>query len=159
MNSKIKTIIIAVVVVIALVLVYIFLIKKSPEQAGLTSSTSAPSTTSSGTNTSSAAAAADTPVDTGFLNNLLGIKNIQLNTSILQDNSFNSLHDSTVTLNPDGTEGRDNPFAPIGSDPVAPSISSSTVQNNLPANAISGLNSNGSVGNTSGAGLNTQKTN
>ncbi|MEI7810058.1 MAG: hypothetical protein WCI41_00675 [bacterium] len=156
MNSKIKTIIIAVVVVIALVLVYIFLIKKSPEQAGLTSSTSAPSTTSSGTSTS---AAADTPVDTGFLNNLLGIKNIQLNTSILQDNSFNSLHDSTVTLNPDGTEGRDNPFAPIGSDPVAPSISSSTVQNNLPANAISGLNSNGSVGNTSGAGLNTQKTN
>ncbi|CAN5506209.1 hypothetical protein BH10BAC1_BH10BAC1_21520 [soil metagenome] len=51
-----------------------------------------------------------------FLPILLSVKNIQLNVGIFADQAFTSLHDSSILLVPDGTEGRPNPFAPIGSD-------------------------------------------
>ena len=130
MNSKIKIIIISAVVVLALILAYIFLIKKSPEQANLTSSSSGDTTTTPNMNTPNKIV----PVDTTFLNNLLGIKDIQLNTSILHDATFMSLRNSTVILTPDGNEGRKNPFAPIGSDTATVINSNLPVQNDTTGN-------------------------
>lgn len=57
-----------------------------------------------------------------FLNLLLSVKNIKLDSAIFNDPAFvfMSKHDSSITLTPDGNEGRINPFAPLGSDPVLP---------------------------------------
>jgi hypothetical protein len=51
-----------------------------------------------------------------FLTKLLSIKNIELNGSIFEEPSFITLKDSSIILIQDGTEGRPNPFAPIGFD-------------------------------------------
>lgn len=118
MASKIKTIIIAAVVVIAIILAYIFLFKKAPDQASLTSST--PTATSTTTTTPT-----NTTVDTEFVSVLLSVKNIKLNDAIFSNIAFANLRDSSITLTPDGTEGRKNPFAPIGTDVTATQNNSS----------------------------------
>ena len=129
--SNIKNIIIFIVAAVILVLVYIFLIKKAPEEGALVST---PSTTTGSSDVSSS-------VDSGdFLNVLLSIKSIKLDDSIFADPAFGTLHDSSITLTPDGNEGRPNPFAPIGSDLSASAVSSpvsaqSSVINNNNVNA------------------------
>ena len=129
MASKIKTVIIFVIIVAFLILVYIFLFKKNPDQANLTSSsdvaTSLPNTDIFSQNI---------PVDTEFLSVLLSIKNIKLNDAIFSDIAFTSLRDSSITLNPDGTEGRKNPFAPIGFDTTAPTSSDLSIQTDTTKN-------------------------
>lgn len=114
MTSKVKNIIIFVAVGIALVLIYIFFIKKGPEENALISTSpieAVPSANVSNQNIS---------INQDFLSLLLNVKNIKLNTAIFSDLAFTSLHDSSIVLVPDGTEGRPNPFAPIGSDNLAP---------------------------------------
>ncbi|MEI6580976.1 MAG: hypothetical protein WCO07_02265 [bacterium] len=122
MASKIKTIIIAVVVVAALILAYIFLFKKSPDQTNLSSSTGAPALLPNADTS-----ATQTTSDSEFLAMLLSIRSINLNDSIFKEIAFINLRDSTIVLTPDGTEGRKNPFAPIGSDitevPTSPDLS------------------------------------
>lgn len=49
-----------------------------------------------------------------FLSLLLNIKTISLNDSIFADPAFENLSDASIILRPDGTEGRPNPFAPLG---------------------------------------------
>ena len=44
-----------------------------------------------------------------------------------------TLHDSSILLIPDGTEGRPNPFAPIGSDITASVINSINTTTETPA--------------------------
>lgn len=117
MASKIKTIIISLVVIIALILAYVFFFKKSSVQTNLTSSTSVATTTTG----------ASAPIDTEFLSILLSVKDIKLNDAIFSDSTFNNLRDSSITLTQDGTEGRKNPFAPIGVD----AITSTTVTPDL----------------------------
>jgi hypothetical protein len=56
------------------------------------------------------------PLAQDFLSLLLNIKAIKLNDAIFSDVAFQSLHDSSIVLIPDGNEGRPNPFAPIGVD-------------------------------------------
>lgn len=112
MLSKIKNIIIFVIIGAVLVLGYIFFIKKDTDEANLISSSGAPalpvagSTTTSGTST----------FNNDFLGVLLNIKSIRLDDGIFLSPSFSSLRDSSILLIPDGTEGRPNPFAPLGSD-------------------------------------------
>ena len=53
-----------------------------------------------------------------FLSLLLNVKSIKLDSTIFDDPAFLSLYDSSITLTPDGTEGRVNPFAPLGADVV-----------------------------------------
>lgn len=115
----IRNIIIFIVIIIALVLIYFFFIKPDPApQAGLVSSTGSPVLNTGATSGTSA-------VDTGdFLTLLLNVKNIKLNASILSDLTFNSLHDSSIVLTPDFTEGRPNPFAQFGNDVVVVTIPS-----------------------------------
>ncbi len=115
MNSKIKNIIILVVVAIVLILIYIFFIKKGPVAASLTSSTGA-------SLTPDATSGNGTPnTNDEFVSILLSVKNLKLDDSIFKDPAFLSLQDSSITLIQDGTEGRPNPFAPIGTE-ITPSI-------------------------------------
>lgn len=129
--SKIKNIIIFVTIAAIFVLIYIFFIKSAPVEESLVVSTPAPNmngapiTMDNSNNTSLVAK--------DFLALLLNVKNIKLNDSIFSDGAFNSLHDSSIILEPDGTEGRVNPFAQFGNDaPV--SINNSNSSNTIPTN-------------------------
>ncbi len=119
MASKIKNIIIFVIIATVFILIYIFFIKPKPSQDNLIS---APNTLLPNIDNSSSDPSAmnvNSLVAKDFLALLLNVKNIKLNDAILSDPSFNGLHDSTITLIPDGTEGRPNPFAQFGNDAVA----------------------------------------
>ena len=133
MTPKIKNIIIFVAIGAVLVLIYIFFIKPAPDQGSLVSSnTVLPNVNTSGVDTSFPNGA--TSVTQDFLTLLLNVKNIKLDDTIFSDPAFNSLHDSSITLTPDGTEGRPNPFAQFGNDSgviVAP-LSTPTVPNTPP---------------------------
>lgn len=109
MSPKIKNLIIFIVIAVGIVLVYIFFIKKGPEQAPLVSvSNSTTPVTNLQPNSSL--------LTQDFLSVLLNVKNIKLDDTIFKDPAFISLSDSSILLVPDSTEGRPNPFAPIGSD-------------------------------------------
>jgi hypothetical protein len=115
MTAKIKNIIIFVAIGAVLVLIYIFFIKPAPDQGNLVSSnTVLPNVNTSGVDTSPPNGTASITQD--FLTLLLNVKNIKLDDTIFSDPAFNSLHDSSITLTPDGTEGRPNPFAQFGND-------------------------------------------
>lgn len=75
-----------------------------------------------------------------FLNLLLNVKNIRLDDSILRDPSFNNLRDSSITLIPDGNEGRPNPFAQFGNDPM-PEVSIPTTAAPTEEDALEDLTS------------------
>ncbi len=127
---KIKNIIIFTSIGAALVLIYVFFFRSSSDTAPLVSSSNgAPLTATSATNgnpNQNSAIARD------FLNLLLSVKNIKLDDTIFSDVAFTSLHDSSITLTPDGTEGRPNPFAPIGVDNTA-STQATTPASTTPA--------------------------
>ena len=112
---KTKNIIIFLVVGIIFVLIYIFFIKQSPSTATLVSSSTTP------TASDLAAGNSNPSVTQDFLTLLLNVKNIKLDDTIFSDVAFTSLDGShSITLTPDGTEGRVNPFAPFGTDVIAP---------------------------------------
>ena len=113
---KIKNIIIFLTIAAVFILIYIFFIKSPTPAPSLVSS----SPTSAIPKTASATVAPDSnsPTAQDFLNLLLNVKNLKLDDAIFSDNAFTSLRDSSITLIPDGNEGRINPFAPIGIDAV-----------------------------------------
>ena len=115
---KIRNIIIFTAIAASLVLIYIFFIKKSAPEDSLISLPS--NTTLPSMNTSSLInlQGGSSLVADDFLNLLLSVKNIKLDDAILSDPAFTSLHDSSITLIPDGNEGRVNPFAQFGNDPI-----------------------------------------
>ena len=121
MFSKYKNIIIVVVIVIAAALVYVFFFRGSTvDQGSITSSL--------GTTTPQATPGEDLnkPIDSDFLNLLLNIQSLKLDISIFTSDVYLGLRDSSIVLTQDNTEGRQNPFAPIGSDtsvmPTSPDI-------------------------------------
>ncbi|MES3031754.1 MAG: hypothetical protein V4699_00725 [Patescibacteria group bacterium] len=122
---KIKNIIIFLGIAAIFVAIYIFYIK-GPSDDGVdalvSSSPSPVASLQSGATPDSAVA-----VGGDFLTLLLSVKEIHLNTAIFSDDAFESLHDSSITLVPDGTEGRVNPFAPLGSDVVIPPVTPSII--------------------------------
>ena len=135
MNSKIKNILIFTVIGAALVLVYIFFIKPSDEEnVGLVSTL--PDQTTSPTDSASINDSLGTK---DFLVVLLNVKNIKLDDSIFSDIAFSNLRDSSITLIPDGTEGRPNPFAPIGSDASVAPVNNSSVPKTTQTTTPSGV--------------------
>ena len=70
---------------------------------------------------------------------LLNVKNIKLDDSIFSDIAFSNLRDSSITLIPDGTEGRPNPFAPIGSDASVAPVNNSSVPKTTQTTTQSGV--------------------
>ncbi|MSU44708.1 hypothetical protein EXS45_00795 [Candidatus Nomurabacteria bacterium] len=112
----IKNIIIFIVIAIIFVLIYVYFIKKDTDTATLVSSVT-PLVTSSG---DTLAIEDNSAVAQEFLTLLLSVKSIKLDDAIFSDNAFISLYDSSITLIPDGNEGRINPFAPLGTDNPLP---------------------------------------
>lgn len=110
--GKIKNIIILIVVGVVLFLVYNYFFK-APADVGLLVSSSSIS------NVSDTKGNSNFPVSDDFLTLLLSVKSIKLDDTIFSDNAFNTLRDSSITLVPDGNEGRPNPFAPLGVDNTA----------------------------------------
>lgn len=119
MLSKIKNIIIFVVIGVVLVGGYLLFVKKPTEAPRLIGSTEV------ATGTSGTLKEEDSMIAKELLGVLLNVKNIHLNDSIFNQEAFISLQDSTILLVPDGTEGRPNPFAPIGNDISAAAVNSS----------------------------------
>ena len=136
---KLRNILIFVAIGAVLVLVYIFFIRKpSPPETTLVSSPLVFPATSAAVGVASTSAGANTggAVAQDFLTLLLSVKNIKLDDTILSDVAFTSLDGThSITLTPDGTEGRPNPFAPLGSDTALSSdsagVSISTTTPNL----------------------------
>jgi hypothetical protein len=138
MASKIKNIILFTVIAAALILAYVFFFKKAPEQAPLVSSSGVPVLPAVSSDQTS-------EIGRDFLSVLLNVKNIRLNDSIFSDSAFLSLHDSSILLIPTAneTEGRPNPFAPIGSD-ITATVTTSTeapaILQSEPASTDTGTN-------------------
>jgi hypothetical protein len=129
MASKIRNIIIFIIIAAVFVLIYIFFIKPSSPQAGLISSpasTALPSANNSGINANITNGSPLAPQD--FLALLLNVQTIKLDVSIFSNPAFNSLHDSSIILTPDGTQGRPDPFAQFGAEstPASP-VSTHTI--------------------------------
>jgi len=112
---KIKNIIIFVSIGAVLVLTYFFFIRTpAPEDNLVVSSTS-------GSLEGAAAMEGEVAAAREFLTLLLSVRNIRLDDSVFSDAGFKNLDGShSITLVQDGSEGRPNPFAPLGSD--APKI-------------------------------------
>lgn len=53
-------------------------------------------------------------IDSEFLQTLLSLKAIRLDTSVFESSSYKSLKDYTVVLPEVNDAGRPNPFAPVG---------------------------------------------
>lgn len=119
MASKIKNIIIFVVIAGALILAYTFFFKNAPEEGGLVSSLKLISPNAN-------IPEGESPIGSDFLGVLLNVKNIKLNDSIFSDSAFLTLRDSSILLVQDGTEGRPNPFAPIGFELSASVVNTQT---------------------------------
>ena len=140
---KIRNIIIFVAIAAVLVLAYVFFIKPSfNSQPNLVSSsdTTATNTTTSGGATN-ASVVDGASVAQNFLSLLLSVQTIKLNVSIFTDPAFESLHDSSVTLIPDATIGRPDPFAQFGagdtvSAPTTTTTTAPTTTNSTPAISI-----------------------
>lgn len=134
MAPKLRNIAIFVSIAAIFALIYIFFIKPSPDQDSLVSTSNASLPNLDNTETETGAPDATSLVAKDFLTLLLSVKSIKLNDAIFSDVAFNSLRDSSITLTPDGTEGRVNPFAKLGSDAVStspPASSSSTSSTSL----------------------------
>ena len=108
--SQIKNILIFIAVGGILVLIYVFFLRSPEEPNGIVSST--PSGEVAELDAENPSVAGD------FLRLLLSVKNIRLDDAIFSDDAFNSLRDSSITLTPDGSEGRPNPFAAFGAGNV-----------------------------------------
>jgi hypothetical protein len=127
---KIRNIIIFVVIAAVIGLGYMFFFRSAPESptnlvSNTPSATTITTTSASGaitTNSISSSLAAN-----DFLSLLLNINNIKLNDAIFSDPAFVTLRDSSISLVPDGTEGRHNPFAQFGNDAVFPSNNTTTI--------------------------------
>ncbi len=132
MNPKIKKIIIFAFIAAILIFAYSFLAKKKGEDANL--ATTGVVNPSPITPATSGALGSNPLAATDFLSVLLNVKSIRLDDTIFSDPAFLSLHDSSIVLVPDGTEGRPNPFAPIGTDigPAPVSTPAPTIDTTAP---------------------------
>lgn len=112
MNPKIKNAIVFIGIGLVMVTLYFVFIKKSPEEANLV-------TPNANTiNTAKPSSEVDMELAKDFLGLLLSVKDITLNENIFSDPAFKNLRDSSILLVPDGSEGRPNPFAPLGVDVI-----------------------------------------
>ena len=110
--SKNTKLIILIVILFAAAIGVFFMSQSSGSQANLQVSND------SATSTTSTDVTGDNSIAQSFVTLLLSVKNLKLDDKIFSNPAFISLHDSSVTLTPDITVGRPDPFAPFGSDSV-----------------------------------------
>ncbi len=113
MSKKVKIFAIVVGIIAVAILAFSYLGNNAP-----TTNTTGISSTAGGTATTSVPGGIPSQSDAGFLQVLSTIDSITLDTSIFSNAGYKALRDFPVSL---GTAviGRQNPFAPIGSDSSA----------------------------------------
>ena len=121
MNPKVKNILIFVGILVVVVVAYKLIFKSTPATPAKTTTASLPvtSTTGSTTATGTTQTAPKPVVGQEFLSMLLSVKTIRIDDSIFTSSAFESLSDSSIQLVSEDNQGRENPFAPIGSDGTA----------------------------------------
>lgn len=137
MSIKPKNILIFILIGVALVFVFFLLSSGTEEAPTLVTSTNV--STSGASTPSAGQLGKEAQIAKDFLALLLNVKNISLNDQILSDMAYKSLKDSSILLIHDGTEGRPNPFAPIGTDVFTPTNNSASLvpATNPTANPVS----------------------
>jgi hypothetical protein len=105
MKPKIKNIIIFGSIFAIIAAVYVIFFRSAPAPS-LVGTSGAPVTS----------APVSSQASQEFLALLLNIRSIKLDDSIFSNPAFGVLQDYTIILVPEGNEGRQNPFAPIGVD-------------------------------------------
>jgi len=142
---KIKNIIIFIAIALVIFLIYLFFTKPSEEEPSLVSSeTNVTLPNMDGSTPNPSISNTNSEVAKDFLVIFSNIKNLKLNDAIFSDPAFISLHDSSIVLIPDGTEGRPNPFAPIGNDSI-PSSTSVDNSTSAPASSSTSVDNSTSV--------------
>ncbi len=134
MSSIIKTFLILIVLAGIGYGVYFYFSKQNIATPVLNTASSpiAPVASTTSQNTSTASNSTSTTTtnpamsEQDFLTILLSVRKINLNQEIFKEPAFGTLQNSTIQLVPDGNEGRPNPFAPIGIDPIVPAPVSNT---------------------------------
>lgn len=128
MNPTLKNILIGIVILVLVIVgYYLFFGRTTPPPAptnnsGLTTAEGAP--VSGVINTEKTLSEVEaTKIGQEFINQLLSLRAIKLDDEIFSSLSFQSLEDFTIVLIQSGNEGRPNPFAPFGSDGLAPNSS------------------------------------
>ncbi len=105
-NSK-KLIIVVIVIVLIGAIAYYFLSGSSTNQ---TATSSLQTQTASKTSTTTNQVINQ---DVSFLNTILSLNKITIDTSIFSSDSFKALNDNTVDIKSDDVVGRTNPFSPF----------------------------------------------
>lgn len=132
MRSKILKIILLVSILILLGVVYNYVVKPK-----LSNKSSSSLVSSKDKNTSTATASATNSTitkETEFLSTLLNISRINIDTSIFDSKSFESLKDNHIPIVNTEPVGRTNPFAPFDMGQI--SLNSSDPVSTLPASEI-----------------------
>ncbi len=111
---KIKNIIIFIIIALGFFLIYLFFIKSSPPEASLVSSGTSATLPNIDGSANLSTSKTNPLMTKDFLTLFSNVKNVKLDDAIFSDPAFNSLHDSSIILIPDGNEGRPNPFAQFG---------------------------------------------
>ena len=106
-----KKIILIVLVIVMLVVFYNVFIKSSKTSSSVVTEGSAFDTISIDQLTD-----AEQKIGGEFLDQLLNLESMTLSGEVFETASFNNLSDFTIELIRPGTEGRPNPFAPVGED-------------------------------------------
>lgn len=130
MKSKITKIIIIVLIIASLGVVYQYVVKPK-----LSTKPSSPLVSSKDKATSNTSTASKTITkETEFLSTLLNISRINIDTTIFDSKSFESLKDNHIPIVNEEVVGRQNPFAPF--DFTQNSIKSSEPVSTLPASQV-----------------------
>lgn len=120
MLSKIKKIILFLILAIILFAIYFLFLKPKTQEPNLQTQTAENNSTTENQNEKENNK--ESILAKEFLNLLLNVKSIEVNQDFFANPIFRNLKDSEVLLSQDKSEGRPNPFAPIGQD-------NSTIQN------------------------------
>lgn len=148
--KKIIKIILIIAVAGALLFIGFKFFSKSPEPASPLSSSDGSTPADASAADGSSGTSGTSSIGNEFVDLLLNLNTIQLDTSIFDSQSFKALHDYSSPLTPEANPGRPNPFAPVGMDatlePNTFSVITSPVTQILSTTAtISGLLPSGTV--------------
>lgn len=125
MKSIIRNIIIAVVIIVLGFVGYKFFFAKPQASTGSLQTTQGTATGPAPVSTSSSVDSTST-IGQDFLAQLLSVKSITLNISILSNKAFLLLQDFNRPIPADTNPGRTDPFAPIGTDGSIAAVQVST---------------------------------
>lgn len=129
MMSKKRNIILFAIIALIIILGFVFFVDKKlkDKEKNLTSSSNAVAPESAQKENNNETK--DTALAQNSLSLLLSIQSIKLDDTIFSDPVFYSLRDSSIVLKSDGKAGRPNPFAPIGSEFITPTIDENNLEN------------------------------